>query len=129
MTELTLRHAERFHHALALACSQCGADMRYLGELANATGPGAQRVVDPGVWLVTERRHLGPALGTALSRSPKPLFLLRLAISGGVKISIAGTPFGMIALPPLKPAAWPAALRAYGVDDKLFLRVLRKTAA
>jgi hypothetical protein len=129
MTEPTLRHAERFHHALALACSQCGADMRYLGGIANATGPGAQQAAEAGVWLVTERGRLGPALGTALSRAPRPLFRLRLATSGGVKISVAGTPFGVIALPPMKPAAWPTALRAYGVDDQLFLHVLRKTAA
>lgn len=129
MTEPTLRHTERFHRALAFACSQCGADMRYLGGLANAVGPGAQRVAEPGVWIVTERRRLGPALGTALSRSPKPLFRLRLAASGGVKISVEGTSFWVMALPPLKPSAWPATLRGYGVDDQLFLRVLRKTAA
>lgn len=128
MAEPTLRHAERFHHALARACLQCGADMRYLGGLADAAQPGAQRAAEAGVWLVTERRRVGPALGTALSRAPKPLFRLRLATSGGVKISVAGKPFGVIALPPVKPAAWPAALRAYGVDDRLFLRVLRKTA-
>ena len=127
----TLHQAEIFHLALQAAAQHCGLRASYLGALAGSYTVGAQPGYQSAMWAVEEP---GPAPSSAgLALQTTPLFVFALGAPAGTKIAfelkLVGATLAVGVTGVSGGGSFRSALRRAGVDDKLFLDVLRRKSA
>jgi len=130
MRKPTLAEAEIFHLAVQAAAQHCGVRARYLGALGGSYTVGVKPAYEPAMWAIEKRT---PATSSGdLTLEPTPLFVFALGAPKETKcvfeLKLARATLA-VGVTHVSGGSFRSALRRAGVDDKLFLDVLRRKSA